>query len=59
MIGRYQALEAGFLINCTQEKVLRFLPPLIIERHHVDELIAALKPLLTGLVQEARQEVHA
>ncbi len=54
-----QALEAGFLINCTQEKVLRFLPPLIIERHHVDELIAALKPLLTGLVQEARQEVHA
>src|ERR1019366_2401567 len=29
------ALEAGLLVNCTQEKVLRFLPPLIIEKHHV------------------------
>jgi acetylornithine/N-succinyldiaminopimelate aminotransferase len=54
-----QALEAGFLINCTQEKVLRFLPPLIVERHHIDDLIAALKPLLAGLTEEARQEVHA
>ncbi|MDE3179526.1 MAG: aspartate aminotransferase family protein [Acidobacteriota bacterium] len=57
-----QALEAGFLINCTQEKVLRFLPPLIIERHHVDELIGALRPILAGLTSlaiETRQEVHA
>jgi acetylornithine/N-succinyldiaminopimelate aminotransferase len=44
-----QALEAGFLINCTQEKVLRFLPPLIIERRQVDELIAALRPILASL----------
>jgi acetylornithine/N-succinyldiaminopimelate aminotransferase len=44
-----QALEAGFLINCTQEKVLRFLPPLIIERQQVDELIAALRPILASL----------
>ena len=41
-----QGLEAGVIFNCTQEKVLRFLPPLIIERSHVDELIAALKPIL-------------
>ncbi len=54
-----QALEAGFLINCTQEKVLRFLPPLIIERHHVRELMAALEPILAELAAEARQEVHA
>lgn len=54
-----QALEAGFLINCTQEKTLRFLPPLIIERRHVDELMAALKPILAGLFTETRQEVHA
>jgi acetylornithine/N-succinyldiaminopimelate aminotransferase len=44
-----QALEAGILVNCTQEKVLRFLPPLILERHHVDALVEALKPILTAL----------
>ena len=44
-----QALEAGVIFNCTQEKVLRFLPPLIIERSHVDELMAALKPILAAL----------
>ena len=58
-----QGLEAGFLFNCTQEKVLRFLPPLIIERHHVDQLIAALRPILAALSQEhhgeEKKEVHA
>ena len=56
------ALEAGFLLNCTQEKVLRFLPPLIIERHHVDQLIAALRPILAALPLEQKdekKEVHA
>ncbi|MGH9327405.1 MAG: aspartate aminotransferase family protein [Terriglobia bacterium] len=54
-----EMLEAGFLINCTQEKVLRFLPPLIIERQHVRELISVLKPILAELSTGARQEVHA
>jgi acetylornithine/N-succinyldiaminopimelate aminotransferase len=53
-----KALEAGFLINCTQEKVLRFLPPLIIEKGHVDALMAALHPILTAL-KTKQQEVHA
>jgi acetylornithine/N-succinyldiaminopimelate aminotransferase len=44
-----QALEAGLLINCTQETVLRFLPPLIIEKQHVDEAIAILRPALAAL----------
>jgi acetylornithine/N-succinyldiaminopimelate aminotransferase len=44
-----QALEAGVIINCTQDKVLRFLPPLIIEPKHVDELIAVLRPILATL----------
>jgi acetylornithine aminotransferase/acetylornithine/N-succinyldiaminopimelate aminotransferase len=44
-----QALEAGVILNCTEEKVLRFLPPLIIERRHVDELIGVLKPILAVL----------
>jgi len=44
-----QALEAGVVINCTQEKVLRFLPPLIIEKEHVDELMRVLRPILAAL----------
>jgi len=44
-----QALGAGVLMNCTQERVLRFLPPLILERKHVDELIAVLRPILADL----------
>ncbi len=54
-----QALEAGFLMNCTQEKVLRFLPPLTIERHHVDELIAGLRPILASVACGEKKEVHA
>jgi acetylornithine aminotransferase/acetylornithine/N-succinyldiaminopimelate aminotransferase len=54
-----QALEAGFLINCTQEKVLRFLPPLILERRHVDELIAALRPILATLASSEKKGVTA
>ncbi len=48
-------LEAGFLINCTQEKVLRFLPPLIIEREHVDRLIAALRKVIVSAAKTARE----
>ncbi len=54
-----QALDAGFLINCTQEKVLRFLPPLILERRHVDELIAALRPILAALASSEKKGVTA
>ncbi len=55
-----QALEAGFLINCTQENVLRFLPPLTLEQSHVDALVEVLRPILAGLASEHKsQEVHA
>ncbi len=54
-----QALEAGVLMNCTQEKVLRFLPPLILERRHVDQLIAALESILTAPAYQQHQEVHS
>lgn len=59
-----RGLEAGYLFNCTQEKVLRFLPPLIIERQQVDGLISALQPILAALPLENSQgdkkrEVHA
>ncbi|MBS3731976.1 MAG: acetylornithine transaminase [Desulfobacterales bacterium] len=35
-------MKKGFLINCTQENVLRFVPPLIITREEVDGLIQCL-----------------
>jgi len=54
-----QALAAGLLINCTQERVLRFLPPLIIERYQVDELVGGLRPILANLDVREKQEVHA
>lgn len=44
-----QALAAGLIINCTHENVLRFLPPLLIEKRHVDEAIAILRPVLATL----------
>jgi acetylornithine/succinyldiaminopimelate/putrescine aminotransferase len=43
-----QALDAGAILNCTQDKVLRFLPPLIVERCHVDEFIGVLRPILAA-----------
>jgi acetylornithine aminotransferase/acetylornithine/N-succinyldiaminopimelate aminotransferase len=54
-----QLLEAGFLVNCTQEKTLRFLPPFIVERHDIDELIAALKPILASLTVSEKKGVTA
>lgn len=35
-------LERGFVTNCTQDTVLRFLPPLIVMQEHIDALVDAL-----------------
>ncbi|MGB6193798.1 MAG: aminotransferase class III-fold pyridoxal phosphate-dependent enzyme, partial [Terracidiphilus sp.] len=37
-----EMLKRRILINCTSDTVLRFLPPYILEREHVDTAIAAL-----------------
>ncbi|HEV2696902.1 MAG TPA: aspartate aminotransferase family protein [Terriglobales bacterium] len=37
-----ELLQKGILINRTHEVVLRFLPPYIIEKKHVDEVVQAL-----------------
>ncbi len=37
-----RCLEAGFIINCTSDKVLRFLPPYIITRKEISKFIKAL-----------------
>lgn len=35
-------LEDGFLVNCTQGRVLRFTPPLIVTRAEIDPLLQSL-----------------
>jgi acetylornithine/succinyldiaminopimelate/putrescine aminotransferase len=35
-------LKEGFLINCTVETVLRFMPPLIVSEEEIDLLLRAL-----------------
>jgi predicted acetylornithine/succinylornithine family transaminase len=42
-------LAAGYVVNCTQDKVLRFLPPLNIGRDQIDALAGVLDPMLHGL----------
>lgn len=43
-----QLLAQGILINRTHDTVLRFLPPYIIEKKHVDEVIRALDRALSS-----------
>ena len=45
-------LREGFLINRAQEKVLRFLPPLIVEGKEIDLLVEALDKALHELTSE-------
>jgi len=42
-----QCMERGFLINCIQENILRFIPPLIIEKKDIDSLIACLDEIFS------------
>jgi acetylornithine aminotransferase/acetylornithine/N-succinyldiaminopimelate aminotransferase len=35
-------LQRGIVINRTHDKVLRFLPPYVIEKNHVDQVISGL-----------------
>ncbi|WP_312563209.1 acetylornithine transaminase [Anaerospora sp.] len=37
-----RCLEEGYIINCTAGEVLRFVPPLNINKNHIDELIVNL-----------------
>jgi acetylornithine/N-succinyldiaminopimelate aminotransferase len=42
-----QALEQGLLINVTAEKVIRLLPPLIIEQAEIDRIVTDVAGLVT------------
>lgn len=49
-----QCMQRGFLINCIQENILRFVPPLIIKKEEIDALVDCLDELLQQ--QEAGQQ---
>jgi len=42
-------IKNGYLINCTQENILRFIPPLIISREEIDGLIDCLDAVFGAL----------
>ena len=44
-----QLLQEGIIINRTHETVLRFLPPYVIEKKHVDQVVKALDAALHGI----------
>jgi len=48
-----EMLKRRILINCTSDTVLRFLPPFILKREHVDTAIAALDQILTEYASQA------
>jgi acetylornithine aminotransferase/acetylornithine/N-succinyldiaminopimelate aminotransferase len=45
-------LKRHIVINCTSDTVLRFLPPYIFERSHVDTTIAALDQVFSEYAAE-------
>ncbi|MBI3398760.1 MAG: acetylornithine transaminase [Deltaproteobacteria bacterium] len=40
-------MEKGLLINCTADKILRFIPPLVVTEKDVDEMMGILKKQLS------------
>src|ERR1700677_3694634 len=57
-----EMLKRKILINATSDTVLRFLPPYILKRDHVDTAIAALDDIFTehaGAVGAANIRTHA
>ncbi len=44
-----ECMKRGFLINCTQENILRFIPPLIITHQEIDALINCLDDIFSEM----------
>jgi len=53
-----QLLAEGILINRTHDTVLRFLPPYIIEKKHVDEVVRALDNALAKPATTKYAKLH-
>jgi acetylornithine aminotransferase/acetylornithine/N-succinyldiaminopimelate aminotransferase len=52
-----EMLDRKIVINCTSDTVLRFLPPYILEKEHVDQAIAALDAILTEHSQSVTSNI--
>ncbi len=48
------ALEAGLLINVTNDNVVRLLPPLTIKRNEAEQLVAMLAALIADFLTRTR-----
>jgi acetylornithine/N-succinyldiaminopimelate aminotransferase len=44
-----EMLKKKILINCTMGNVLRFLPPLIVTREEIDQVVKTLEEVFTGI----------
>ena len=47
-----RALEAGLLINVTRDRVIRMLPPLILNRTEADRIVEILVPLIRDFLAD-------
>lgn len=54
-----QALDAGLLINVTQDSVVRLLPPLILSAAEADLIVERLAPLVLAFVAGDRTNARA
>ena len=48
-----QALAAGLLVNVTADKVIRLLPPLVLEDEQAQLLVDTLEPLIHHFLHQA------
>src|SRR5208282_1159742 len=51
-----QLLREGIIINRTHETVLRFLPPYVLQKKHVDQLVKALDKALRENAESTHKE---
>jgi acetylornithine aminotransferase len=49
-------LRRGFLINCIQDKILRFVPPLIIRPNEIDALVDCLDEMLQAVLPQEQKD---
>jgi len=54
-----QALEAGLLINVTMDKVIRLLPPLVMNEAEARQVLSILVPLVYSFLAQAPAAVPA
>jgi len=53
-----QLLQEGIIINRTHETVLRFLPPYVIQKKHVDQVVKALDAALHKNAEVTQRRTH-